>query len=769
MINIKSEKIKYLIIILLILLFFLSINSYFDFKTLNKSGEEGYYFPMYEFVRQSVYNGEFPHWITYYYAGMPFYANAQNQFFKLFTLVSLVTPGSFEANIKIEVILMMLIASISMYFLMLELKVKPRFALLGVIVFMFNPFPLRRIVYGAGDEFINAYIWIPLIFFLTLKFVRSRNYKEGALYSIFAGVALALQFHGGYPAIFVYTAFLLSCFLLVYLILNLFSVKLIKKVVFCGLIMGVVFFGLGAIKLLPLLEFSKVSSLSASRTFEDAKGSYFEISGVRDVAKPVMFLVTKKTEAESYDKIAIGIIPFIFLLFSLSKFRNKYVISSFILIIVLFLVGSGSWLFYVLWKFFPGFNRQHHIGRILTMIILPASILVSIGAQSFFEKVSKKVRMNKWVLNIIYAAMIIVILVNLNFFNGRQHYGITSKFDLDDVVKQNELFQFFSSDKDIFRVHNVDDTSIGGRAVLFAAMLKQEIIMGAFNVWIPEYLNEYVWGYSRFAPYKFLGMLNTKYVYSDEELEDPELEFVKEFGECEPCTEVLGKEESNDGPYLYLNKMYLPRADMADEAILVIGNYDEAKKTMYALMMNNNFNPASTVIVMKEGLVNDYDIDFLKRFKAVVLVTGSIDQNSGNILEEYKESGGVLLPDVIEGENSVTEEDIGAVLVSKKDYKDAEKVDIIEYSQNKREIKVEEGFLVLSEKFFMFDDWKVRLDGESREILRANGINSAVYIDKAGELVLEYESRSFRNGLMVSIITLMVVIGYIVFYYWKRK
>ncbi len=752
-------------------MFFWFINSYFDFNTINKSGEEAYYVSMGEFFRQSLETGEFPHWIPNYYAGMPFFANAQNTFFRPFTLASLITQ-SIESNIKIEVMVIMIIASISMYFLMLEIKVKPKFAVLSVIIFMFNAFPLRRIVFGAGDEFVNAYIWVPLIFLLTVKSLKSESYKENLLYSALAGTALSLQFHGGYPAIFVYMVFILICFLLIHIILNGFNTKLIKKTIIYGLILGIVFLGLSAIKIMPLLEFSKYSSLSGSRTFEDAKGSYFEVEGIKDTFKPLMFLTTKSVEAGSYDKIAIGIIPIIFLFFSLTKYKNKYVLNSFILIIIVFLIATGSPLFYLLWKFFPGFNRQHHIGRILTMALLPAAILVGIGAQSFFSKIEKRFKLNKWLLNVGYVIIIVLILLNLNYFNGKQHYNITKKYNLNEMINQNELYQYFANDKDIFRVHNVKDINIGGRAVLFAVPLKQEILMGAVNVWIPEYLNEYFWTYSRFSPTKFLGMLNTKYIYSDNELNDSNLEFVRKFKECQLCNEILDDEQSNDGPYIYYNKLYLPRAYMADNAVLIIGNLREAKEAMYSIMTEPNFNPASTALVMKEGLINNYDIDFLKKFKVIILTEGSINQNSFNTLSEYKDSGGILIPDVIEGKN-FREEDLQNAIFSSKDYKNVKKLNITRYSPNKKEIKLnnEKGFLVLSEKFFMFEGWKAELDGKNKEIHRANGINSAIYVDKHGILTIEYKSRSFKKGAVISLVTLIVtsiiIMAYIISHYRK--
>ena len=95
--------------------------------------------------------------------------NAQNSFFKLFTLISTVTP-TLESNFKIERIIMMLIAGLSIYFLMLELKIKPKYAILSSLVYLFNAFPIRRFL-SVTDEFLSSYIWIPLFFLFLIKFL----------------------------------------------------------------------------------------------------------------------------------------------------------------------------------------------------------------------------------------------------------------------------------------------------------------------------------------------------------------------------------------------------------------------------------------------------------------------------------------------------------------------------------------------------------------------------------------------------------------------
>lgn len=770
MIN-KLKKHTWLLMIILTLIIYWYINSFFAINSLNKYGEHIFYVPMGEFIRQSLNEGFFPHWIPYYYGGTPFFAYAQNMFFKIFTLISLITP-SIESNIKLELMIMMVIVSFSMYFLMLELKVKPKFAVISSLVYLLNPFSIRRFLYG--DEILYAYIWIPLIFLLTIKSLKQTTYKKEILYSILTGIAFSLQFHSGYPASFMYTVLLFCMFLFFYTLTNLFNVGIIKKVLISGSVVLVITLGLCAIKILPLMEFSKYTSLGMPRTFEDARGSYFEISGLKDMLKPFMFLIDRNLIViGSFDQIAVGIIPFVFMLFSLARIRNKYVLFSCISLIIIFMIASGSFLFYFLWKYAIGFDRQHHIGRILMMAPLLCSILAGIGAQNFFENIERKFKRlaEKKTNTILILTLIILMLLNFGFFTAKQEYGATKgEFKLKYIIDENNLLQYLSKEDDIFRIHNIKTINVGSVAVIYAVPLKLEIIHGAVNVWIPEYLNEYLWTYSIFAPYKFLGMLNTKYIYSDERINSSELTFVREFDKCKSCREMWPN-ESEDGPYLYYNKKYLPRVYTAKNAILVAGNYKEAKKIMYFLMVNANFNPVSIVIIMLDKSIDDVALDFLKKFEIIALAEGSIGPNSIRKLQEYKSHGGILVPDILENKNQISKMEIDNLLASFNDsYEDVGKLKIENYMPNGYKVitNFTKGFLVLSEKFFMFKSWKAESNKDSKQILRANGINSAIYLDGDEEYIqLQYSSKTFRNGATTSLITLMGILSYLI-YFFKR-
>jgi len=198
-------------------------------------------------------------------------------------------------------------------------------------------------------------------------------------------------------------------------------------------------------------------------------------------------------------------------------------------------------------------------------------------------------------------------------------------------------------------------------------------------------------------------------------------------------------------------------------------------QTAYGIMINDNFNPANSVVIMGDkGLINNYDIEFLKRFDAILLTADSIDGDSGYILKQYVDSGGTLLPNLINGTNTITVQEIDNLLASfKGDYTKVKKVNVSLYTPNKREmdLKGQRGFLVTAEKYFWFEGWKARINNNKNiEILRANGMNSAVYLDgEAGKIAFEYKPRSFKIGMSISLTTLIFIILYFSYRFWKRN
>lgn len=472
----------------------------------------------------------------------------------------------------------------------------------------------------------------------------------------------------------------------------------------------------------------------------------------------------------------IGVFVFILALFSLFNIKNKRTLFFYILIIIGSLIITGSFVYYILWKFVPGFSAMHHVIRGLFIVIFGISVLAALGANILFNKLEVKYKLTKKKLNIIYIILVILLVTDVGILVYKEKASHTTKYatyfgpTYEEMIKQNELLQYLSKQPGIFRIENIGSTGHSGLTMTYLTPLGLSRLYGATSIWIPEYFNVYL-SVAHNAQAKFWGMLNAKYVYYKDTVNITGFKFLRKFNNCTICVEDPIQDQGISGPYLYLNEYYLPRAYMADYSILIAGDKEQVDQTTYALMLNENFDPSNTVIVMNYGLAND--LDFLKKFNAVVLTQGSVNENSGFILKQYVNDGGILLPNIVEGKSSVSQEDINGLLSSfKGDYANVKEINFTYYSPNKRIIglKGEKGWMVLAEKFHMFEGWEPNLNNVKKVNYRANGINTAVYLEgDSGDLIFKYSPKSFRKGAIIGGFTLILIIIFFVGGYIQRK
>jgi hypothetical protein len=268
-------------------------------------------------------------------------------------------------------------------------------------------------------------------------------------------------------------------------------------------------------------------------------------------------------------------------------------------------------------------------------------------------------------------------------------------------------------------------------------------------------------------PAKFWGILNTKFITSTQQINISGFKFIRRFEDCKICFPELEQWNKAWGPYLYENEEFMPRAFIVNNSILIVGEEQSATQTIYSLMLDNGFNPSNTVIIRGKQKISDYNNAELKKYKAIFLTQDSVDQNSGFILKNYVNSGGILLPDLTKNKNNVGEEELQKIWNSFSGSMIAiPNEDIIMHNFDKREIKLNKnykGFLVLSEKFSVFSGWEVTADGNKRELLNADSMISSIYLDgNENTILFEYKPKPYIIGLYITLTTLILLTIYFV-------
>jgi hypothetical protein len=510
------------------------------------------------------------------------------------------------------------------------------------------------------------------------------------------------------------------------------------------------------------MDFIKISS-RAETTWEKASSRQLGYKNIFNrLIEPIYSGMPKIQRSGTGDHI--GIIAFLLVLFAIyKKYKNKNIIFFSVGALFSIFVATNTFkLYYLLWYFVPFFKSLRYMDRSLFLFAFCCSILAGVGAKELFQKIKKYKKQA-------YFTLIGLILLNLWLFNyGHYSRGNPKEWpNADEAIKNNYILQNLSKTPGLFRIQTWETRGIDWGTDFYNVPLKLEHIYRYDPMWYPPYMNVYL-NVAYNDPAKFWGILNLKYLTAQTKLNISGFKFVKKFKNCTVCFPKAELWAKAWGPYLYENELFLPRAYIVNNSILVVGEEGAVTQTIYGLMLNQNFKPYNTVIIRGKNSINNYDIKDLTKYSAIFLTQGSIDQSSIFKLQQYVDSGGILLPDITKDKNSVSESEINELFNSfQGNLKAINDANIIMHNFDKREIKLnrQTGFLVYSEKFSLFEGWSVKDQNKKQlPLLSADSTITAIYLEGNEEnLIFEYKPKSYKIGLMVTILTIIAVTCYFLY------
>ncbi len=144
-----------------------------------------------------------PLWDPFRLSGTPFFLKPQVSVYYLQTIFLILSPNSW-LGIKLSIIFHVILAGISMYFLIVYLKLDNKIALASSILFMMNPYIMNEVNKGHTN-ILYPYAFVPLIVLFTLKSFSGKGWIK---YRVIAGLLMALQVHSGGQSIFLFTSIL---------------------------------------------------------------------------------------------------------------------------------------------------------------------------------------------------------------------------------------------------------------------------------------------------------------------------------------------------------------------------------------------------------------------------------------------------------------------------------------------------------------------------------------------------------------------------------
>ena len=734
----SKEHLVYIVLILILALIFLHnlVSASKIFSNIHHINDVWF---ISQNLKESLFKyGELHLWTPYYYSGQPLYAQPEYYFLDL-NFLYLLLFRSIIISMNLATITYFFLSGLGMYLLFLTFNGNKKAAFISSILYMFNGY-MHSFVIGGNINVLAGYSLIPFAF---MFFVRSLREGSLAEYSILSGIFIALQIFAGGTLLIPYEIMLFGIYSVFYLIGKNPANRIIKLAA-AGLIIGLVSFGVSAVKLLPGIEFMEMSNRSSGINYQEYLGHPIEINNIFHI------LVSNKFSAGI--SASIGIAGFMLLIFSLAHYRKKYVLFSLGTIIFSILMAKQGFVadfFYQL----PLFSQLRHIERALYLIAIGSSLLGGAGYAVLSEKIGNFTGMGK--KNIVFGIIAMIIILEVVFLQNNFPQSAAPVKPADIPVNA-----YIAEDNETFRTINMAlSTLVGASGYNYLSQLGISEIKGGSGIWFNDYL-AYLSIAQQSDPAKLWGILNNKYVISDRELEMPGLKFIGKFEECKDCDiwEAYG-------PYLYENLKFMPRAYLIDKSILVIGK--NANQAVYPLILSNSFNPKNLVVLRGKDSVSGYSISELEKYDAII-ISESAGSNGVQILRDYADKGGILLPDIFNNKNSISNEEIGHLFGSLNGT--FEDIEIIDYENNKAAYNVagKKGFLVLSERFSNFPGWAA--SGKSdKEILMADGIITAVYVDNEDAITFKYLPNSFRKGLLITAFASFFIVAFLAYSYIKKR
>ncbi|HII29952.1 TPA: YfhO family protein [Candidatus Woesearchaeota archaeon] len=743
-------------ILVITVLFFM--RAHLTSRSVTATGDNAaYWVAVYGFIRDSFFHYHSLYfWIPNLIGGTPFFADAQVPFMNINHLLVLLAP-TLSLGVNLSIIACFIIAGIGMFFLARELIKNDEAAFVSALIFFLNGWIAA---FMFSHPVTDGYALMPWIFLFAYRAVNSKRWLG---YAIIAGVFIAMQAFSGAILMILYTAILLGLYFIFNALLPFISrgdpARVITRLVLVALVVFGVGAGLSAVKLLPSFEYQKLTNRAQGLAYDEyaQKGRF---SDPLSLGKVVTALVVRVVETGE-DGPVIGLIPSVLLCFALPRFRRKNVLFFLLAIsfVLLFLIVPGLPRFF--YNCIPVFNKTRRIDRLLSIVIFSACLLAGYGYLHLRSLLKKKHIM-------VGAALLIMVSLSImtegylrfNSYFTSSFYGYEAS-----LKEQNKLMLYLKnqSNKELFRVTSLDaDNPWAASLKPYTVPLRLQQMEGFHSgLWLPEYVSFQMVSYDPRANARLKGILNVKYITSSKEVNITGFNLVKVFPECEECYP-----STTDGPYLYENLENLPRAYIAEHAVLLAGDYQATRQAVYALLLHPGFEPRSTVVLYSDASLSGFDISSLKSIDGVVLLSGGSDPGVANLLSAYHDAGGIIVPDVFSQMNISVDEQLSGLLSSLRG--SLNEAEVTSYQPNRVSVKLrgEEGFLVLSEKFYI-PGWSASFEGREKEIFQADAVISAVPLyGEAGELVFSYNPPGYNKGLVISIVTLIAVVVGLV--WWRR-
>lgn len=693
-----------------------------------------------EMSRQWIHEGKgFPLWTPYFYGGTSFIGIPEYYVLDIsLPLIALLNDIPLALNLL--VIISFFLSGLGMYLLASSI-VKDKIASLGAgLLYVLCGFMFLFLLRGHPNM-MEGYLLIPFIVFLALKATREERWM---LPTVGAGALLGLMILVGSAIFFLYIVLLVG----LALALSLTGKRMMrqgKKILLIGLVLGAICLSLGAVKLLPSLDFVSMSNRAAGVSYQEFLGDPISLG---DLGAAITGYGKASVVA------GVGFMGSLLVIAGLPSWRKKMALFSLLVALFGLLFAMATPPFPQIFSSLPGFGQMRHVERAILLFVVAAPILAAYGLVNVRKILGQKglKRQAPYIcLGIVFLMAVELIALAPPLLTEK----VTDPLDIPAVA-------WIAGQEPPFKVANLAlSTPIGASGYNYYSQLGIPSLKGGGGIWINDYA-AYLATAHQLDPARLFGVLGGKYLISDVIIEDSSLSLRGQFQSCDNCPVWEAY-----GPYVYENEEAISSPRMVSRALLVSGEGDQKAQLSYGLVLDI-INLSHTVVIGSEEPLSQLTPQELSRFDGILL-THPVDEQTLAMLQRYKQDGGRILPDILEGKTVLDEEDTRWLTqhAGQPIEVSGETDSFNRYSLAKDPSL--SGWVFLPERFAHFPGWIAKTGEKEAKLHKANIVGTALYAEGGIKSIsLSYRPPSLRIGAALSMATGMVIIVTCLAA-WKRR
>ncbi len=338
-------------------------------------------YPNLHFWVDEVKNLSFPLWNPYLFSGEPLFANLQPAVLYPLSFIYFILPldVAFNYNILIHFFL----AGIFTFLLAREISKSDTSAAIASLSFTFGGYLIS--VHNLLPT-LQSVTWFPLVL---LFFLRSFSHRSRG-YAMLAGGTLCIMFMGGGAEVPPLTLGVLLFLTLFPGIIEDYPGLAVRG--FYLLLVLLLFFGLGAIQIIPLMELKGHSIRSSAMGFELATAWSLHPKNLIYLLLPDFFWRGPDfyyVDQNWLKTIYVGVAPLVLFFFSMGeRSKRKILLLSLVLIPLILSMGRHTFLYQYLYSYVPFIGVIRYPSKFLFVSLFFLSIASGLGWTHFKEMVN---------------------------------------------------------------------------------------------------------------------------------------------------------------------------------------------------------------------------------------------------------------------------------------------------------------------------------------------------------------------------------------------